>query len=123
VIAKLRQDPQAAFAFAFASDVCAHLVQAYERLRSLSVEPAMGRLTRTLLELASDLGETAPRGTQITHHITQEELARMIGARRKVVSGLLNQLRSTGLISYTRRGLIVVNREALEDLLDRIGGA
>jgi CRP/FNR family transcriptional regulator len=121
VMAKLRQDPHAALAFA--SDVCAHLVQAYERLRSLSVEPTMGRLTRTLLELASDLGETAPRGTQITHHITQEELARMIGARREVVSGLLNQLRSTGLISYTRRGLIVINREALEDLLDRIGEA
>lgn len=121
LIARLRQDPQAALDFA--SDACAHLVQAYERLRSLSVEPAMGRLTRTLLELASDLGETTPQGARIAHHITQEELARLIGARREVVSGLLNQLRSTGLISYTRRGLIVVNRQALRDLLHRIGEA
>ncbi len=29
----------------------------------------------------------------------------------------------TGLISYTRRGLIVVNRQALQDLLDSVGGA
>jgi hypothetical protein len=28
----------------------------------------------------------------------------MIGARREVVSGLLNRLRTDGLISYTRRG-------------------
>jgi CRP/FNR family transcriptional regulator len=119
LIVKLRQDPQAALDFA--ADACAHLVQAYERLRSLSVEPVMGRLTRTLLDLASDLGETTPQGTQITHHITQEELGRLISARREVVSGLLNQLRNTGLISYARRGLIIVNRQALQSLLASIG--
>ena len=80
----------------------------------------MGRLTRTLLGLAEDLGETTPLGTQITHHITQEELARLIGARREVVSSLLNQLRMAGLISYTRRGLIIVNRQAVRELLDSI---
>jgi CRP/FNR family cyclic AMP-dependent transcriptional regulator len=119
LIGRLRQDPNAALAFASAA--CEHLAQAYERLRSLSVEPAMRRLVRTLLDLAEDLGETTPLGTQITHHITQEELARLIGARREVVSSLLNQLRIAGLISYTRRGLIVVNRRALWELLDSIG--
>jgi CRP/FNR family transcriptional regulator len=118
LIGRLRQDPQAALDFASAA--CGRLGQAYERLRSLSVEPSMGRLTRTLLDLASNLGEPTPQGIQITHHITQEELARLISARREVVSGLLNQLRNTGLISYTRRGLIVVNREALQGLLDSI---
>lgn len=118
LIGRLRQDPQAALDFVSAA--YANLVQAYERLRSLSVEPSMARLTRTLLDLASELGEATPQGIQITHHITQEELARMISARREVVSGLLNQLRSTGLISYTRGGLIVVDREALRGLLDSI---
>ncbi|MGH2708778.1 MAG: Crp/Fnr family transcriptional regulator, partial [Actinomycetota bacterium] len=121
LIARLKQDPHAALDFASAA--CAHLVHAYERLRSLSVEPAMGRLTRTLLDLASDLGETTPQGSQIAHHITQEELARLISARREVVSGLLNQLRNTGLISDTRRGLIIVNRQTLQDFLDSIGQA
>ncbi|MEO7987205.1 MAG: Crp/Fnr family transcriptional regulator [Gemmatimonadales bacterium] len=118
LIVRLREDPDAALAFASAA--CEHLAQAYERLRSLSVEPAMGRLTRTLLDLAEDLGETTPLGTQISHHITQEELARLIGARREVVSSLLNQLRMAGLISYTRRGLIIVNRQAVRELLDSI---
>ena len=121
LIARLRRDPVAALDFATA--VSARLLQTYQRLQSLSVEPALGRLTRTILDLASDLGESAGHGTQITHHFTQEELARMISARREVVSSLLNQLRKTGLISYTRRGFIVVNRQALQNLLESISQA
>jgi CRP/FNR family cyclic AMP-dependent transcriptional regulator len=116
LIARLRQDPEAALDFATAAS--ARLLQTYERLQSLSVEPAMGRLTRTLLDLASDLGESTAHGTQIGHHLTQEELARLISARREVVSSLLNELRKTGLISYSRRGFIVINRQALQDLLE-----
>jgi hypothetical protein len=41
----------------------------------------------------------------------------MIGARREVVSGLLNRFRTDGLISYPRRGLIQVDREALKAYL------
>jgi CRP/FNR family transcriptional regulator len=121
LIARLRQDPEAALNFAIVAS--AHLVQTYQRLQSLSAEPAMGRLTRALLDLASDLGEPIGHGTQITHHITQEELARLISARREVVSSLLNQLRKTGLISYSRGGFIVVNRQALQNLLESISQA
>jgi CRP/FNR family cyclic AMP-dependent transcriptional regulator len=121
LIARLRRDPEAALEFTTA--VSAHLLQTYQRLQSLSVEPAMGRLTRTLLDLASDLGDATGHGTEIAHHITQEELARMISARREVVSSLLNQLRKAGFISYTRRGFIVVNRRALQNLLESISQA
>ena len=121
LIARLRRDPAAALDFATA--VSARLLQTYQRLESLSVEPAMGRLTRTLLDLASDLGEPAAHGIEIRHHITQEELGRLISARREVVSSLLNELRKMGFISYTRRGFIVVDREALHDLLESIDRA
>src|ERR687897_2805548 len=47
LIARLRRDPEAALDFAAAASE--HLLQTYQRLQSLSVEPAMGRLTRTLL--------------------------------------------------------------------------
>jgi CRP-like cAMP-binding protein len=119
LITRLRRDPEAARNFA--ASLSAHILQIYQRLQSLSVEPAMARLTRTLLDLASDLGEPAGHGIQISHHITQEELGRLISARREVVSSLLNELRNTGLISYGRRGFIVVNRRALENLLESIG--
>jgi CRP-like cAMP-binding protein len=120
-IARLRRDPSAALDFAKAAS--ARLLETYQRLESLSAEPAMGRLARALLDLASDLGQPAAHGIQIRHHITQEELGRLISARREVVSSLLNELRKTGLISYTRRGYIVVDRDALQDLLESINQA
>lgn len=112
LLRRVRQDPQAALEFA--SAVCEHLADAHEGLRSLSFDPVNERLARALLGLADRLGETGAHGTRIAHHITQEELARMIGARREVVSGLLNRFRDDGLISYTRRGLIEIDRDALE---------
>ena len=118
VLRSVRQDPQAALELA--SAVCEHLADAHEGLRSLSFDPVTERLARVLLVLADRLGEPGARGRRIAHHITQEELARMIGARREVVSGLLNRLRSDGLISYTRRGLIEIDREALEAYADSI---
>jgi CRP/FNR family transcriptional regulator, cyclic AMP receptor protein len=119
LIGRLREDPAAALDFA--ASACEHLQHAYERLRSLSVESAIGRLSRALLELAASLGEPSPEGIRIRHHLTQEELGRLIGARREVVSGLLNQLRDAGLISYGRREFIAVNRKGLEELLDSLG--
>ena len=121
LLARLRRDSVAALEFARAAS--ARLLETYQRLESLSAEPVMGRLTRTLLDLASDLGEPAGDGIEIRHHITQEELGRLISARREVVSSLLNELRKTGLISYTRRGYIVVDRDALRALLESINQA
>ena len=118
LLRSLRQDPQAAVEFA--SAVCEHLGEVHEGLRSLSFDPVSERLARALLELADRLGEPGSRGRRIAHYITQEELAQMIGARREVVSGLLNRLRTEGLISYTRRGLIEVDREALKAYIDSI---
>ena len=120
LLGRLREDPSAAMDFA--STACVHLDQAYERLRSLSAESVMERLTRTLLDLTASLGEPSAQGTQIPHHITQEELGRLMSARREVVSGLLNQLRNSGVISYSRRGHIVVRTEALRQLLESLDG-
>ena len=118
LLRSVRQDSQTALEFA--SAVCEHLADAHEGLRSLSFDPVTERLARALLGLADRLGETGARGRRIAHRITQEELARMIGARREVVSGLLNRLRTDGLISYTRRGLIEIDREALKAYIDSI---
>jgi CRP/FNR family transcriptional regulator, cyclic AMP receptor protein len=121
LLARLRRDSVAALEFARGAS--ARLLETYQRLESLSAEPVMGRLTRTLLDLASDLGEPATHGIEIRHHITQEELGRLISARREVVSSLLNELRKAGLISYTRRGYIVVDSDALQNLLESINQA
>lgn len=113
-IARLRDDPAAALDFA--TTACERLAEAHERLRSLAVDPVLGRLVRTLLALADDLGEATPDGTRLPHHLAQDELAQLVGARREVVSTLLNRLRGKGLLNYARGGYIQIDRDRLERL-------
>jgi CRP/FNR family transcriptional regulator len=122
LLGRLKREPEAALELA--STMCERLADAYERVESLSWEPVLERLIRALLKLAADIGETSPAGTHIGHYIKQDELAKIVGARREVVSGLLNRLRNSGHISYSPRGFIAVNRPALQayvDARERVG--
>ena len=119
LVARLRQDPLAALDMTRVA--CEHLAEAYDRLRSLSADPTMYRLARTLMDLAADLGVSTLDGMLVLHYITQQELAHLIGARREVVSGLLNRLRDQGLIRYIRRGPITVDPDALSAFLESVG--
>ncbi len=113
LLAQLERDPQAACDFT--RSICERLGEAYEQLRSVSLDPVLARLARTLLALSASDEATTPDVGVIPHAITQDELARMIGARREVVSTLLNRLRESGLIRYTRRSPIQVDRSALSE--------
>jgi CRP/FNR family transcriptional regulator len=118
LVARLQRDPQAALDFA--TSVCERLEEAYEQYRSRSMDHVIGRLGRALLRLADGRRSAAPGEWQLTHTITQQELAQMVGARRAVVSGLLNRLRERRLISYARRGPIRIDRDALLEFLRSI---
>ncbi len=119
LVARLRQDPLAALDLT--AIACEHLAEAHDRLRSLSIDSALHRLARTLLGLAADFGEPAPDGMLVLHYITQQELARLVGARREVASSLLNRLRDRGLIRYLRRGPIAVDGKALRAFVESAG--
>jgi CRP/FNR family cyclic AMP-dependent transcriptional regulator len=116
LLARLRREPEAALELA--SLMCERLAEAYERVESLSWETVLERLVRALLKLAADFGESTASGSHIGHYIKQDELAKIVGARREVVSGLLNRLRNSGHISYSPRGFIAVNRAALQAYAD-----
>ena len=123
-LTRLQQDP--GVAIEFATTACERLADAHERLRSLAVDPVLGRLVRALLMLATELGEPTPTGTQLTHSFAQDELAHIVGARREVVSTLLNRLRDKGFLSYSRGGLMRIDRARLQNLrnwLDTDGDA
>jgi len=120
LLIQLQRNPEATLDLVTA--LCERLGDLSNRLQSLSFEPAIVRLLRTLLILADTLGEAAPGGTQIVPYVRQEELAQMIAARREVVSGLLNRLRADGLIDYPRKGHISVHRNALKAYLDSLTG-
>jgi CRP/FNR family cyclic AMP-dependent transcriptional regulator len=117
LMGRLKRDPEAALELA--SIMCERLADAHERIESLSWETVLERLVRTLLKLAADFGEgSVPETHNIGHYIKQDELAKIVGARREVVSGLLNRLRDSGHISYSSRGFITVNRAALQAYVD-----
>jgi CRP/FNR family transcriptional regulator len=116
LLALLRDDSE--MALELASAVCDRLGEAYEQMESLSWDTVLYRLVRTLLRLANELGEPSETGTRLAHYIRQEELARLVGARREVVSGLLSRLRASGHISYSPRGAITVHRACLERFLE-----
>lgn len=85
----------------------------HELARRLAFATVLERLCLALIELAGNIGHAEGTATTIPHHFTQDELSRVIGARREVVSGLLNRLRERRLIGYTRKSVIRVNRDAL----------
>jgi len=94
---------------------CDSLLNAQEQVTSLAFRDTMQRLTKTLLDLAGQLGRPAGKRIEITAYLTQEELAQMVAARRERVSLGLGLLRRDGLVEYTAHGHLVVDPGALRD--------
>jgi CRP/FNR family transcriptional regulator, cyclic AMP receptor protein len=115
LIARLQADPQKLFEFI--TNACQHLARAYDQIQIIAVDKTVARVARQLLQLAVEFGKPTTAGIEIGHYIRQEELARMVGATREVVSLCLNHLRASGSIRYYRKGRITVNPKALEDYL------
>lgn len=101
----------------FLSNVSQQLSEAYEQIQTLSFSSTMERLARTLTRLAEEFGEPEGEWIRLTHYFRQDDLAQMIGARREVVSTLLNQLREQGVVTYTRKDSLLLHRAGLERLL------
>lgn len=121
LLAQLQRNPDAVRDLVGA--LCDRLGELSVRIQSLSFETAAERLARTLLILADTIGSVGPDGTHVVPYVRQDELARMVAARREVVSGLLNRLREDGLIDYSRKGGISVRRQALQSYLATRGNA
>lgn len=101
----------------FLSNVAQQLSSAYEQIQTLSFSSTMERLVRTLGRLADEFGESEGEWVRLTHYFRQDDLAQMIGARREVVSTLLNRLRDQGAIAYARKDGLLIRRAALERAL------
>lgn len=101
----------------FLSNVAQQLSSAYEQIQTLSFSSTMERLVRTLTRLADEFGVPEGEWIKLTHYFRQDDLAQMIGARREVVSTLLNQLRDEGLITYARKDGLLLRRAGLDGYL------
>lgn len=72
------------------------------KLRTILTQPVEMRLAETLLELAGMFGIRCTHGFALEIHLTQQEVADLIGASRPVVSTILNDFRNRGMLDYTR---------------------
>jgi len=90
------------------------LLSAYDQTELLLIRDIAQRLIKTFQHLARDFGHESGGLTELDTYLTQEELARMVGASRERVSSALNGLRERGLIQYSRGGRLLMNVVALE---------
>jgi len=111
----LQQQPR--IAMKFIQVMSTRLWQAQQWQAEVGAFDAPGRLANLLLRLAKDFGAPGERGIVIDLNLTQQDLAKMIGATRETVSHCLARLLEYGAVRR-RRAPITVNAEALQRFLD-----
>ncbi len=90
---------------------------ACEQLRTVALSAsAPEKLAKLLLEWVAEAGETKV-GTQITMHLTHEEIAEFIGSTRETVTRTLSDFRSRRLVTLRGSTLSIPNRAALEEFV------
>ncbi len=78
-----------------------------------TAQDTVGRVTRRLVELAERFGRESELGVRIDLSISQEELAGWASSSREATSKALSALRSRGWIEIHRRGITILDLEAL----------
>ena len=119
LVTQIARDPSGVTAIL--RDLALRLAEARQTAGSLAFATTMERLCLVLQRLVNELGEPDGKFTKIPHYVKQEDVARLTGARREVVSGLLNRLREKDAIRYSRKGTLQVDPSALDRYLqDRL---
>lgn len=84
------------------------------KLELMRFHDVRARLTETLRDLAGSHSGHCRHGFELDIKLTQQELADLVGASRPVVSTLLNDLKSRGVLDYHRTLIFIQNLAALE---------
>lgn len=88
-------------------NMATRLRAADRKIESLALMDVYGRVARLLLDMA----EPAEGGRSIVRKkISKQDIARMIGASREMVSRVMKDLQARGLLEETPAGLVVIER-------------
>ncbi len=98
--------------------LCQRLRRLSGQMEEISFLNVAGRIARNLTATANLASPSAEYPGSQVYSITQEELARVIGASREMVNKVLNSFVDLGLISITRKKLTLLNVQEL----NRIAG-
>jgi CRP-like cAMP-binding protein len=78
------------------------------KFRDLLMFGKTGALASTLIRLVNSYGTEAEKGVRINIHLTNTDLANMVGTTRESVNRLLSTYKEDGVLSY-ERGQIVIH--------------
>jgi CRP/FNR family cyclic AMP-dependent transcriptional regulator len=103
------------------SMLCQRLRRLSNQLEEMTFLDVAGRIARHLLTMANNNPPSMTDSRQTTCSITQEELARVIGASREMVNKILNSFVDMHLISIARKKLIILNSNELSRIANYDG--
>jgi CRP-like cAMP-binding protein len=86
-----------------------------EAMADLVFSDVPGRVAKALLELAAKFGTRQPdQSVLVTHDLTQEELAQLVGASRETVNKALADFQNRGWLRLEQRSVVLVDLERLD---------
>lgn len=74
---------------------------------------APGRIAKLLLRLAQRFGVQRDGAVELTHDLTQDEIAQLVGASRETVNKVLSDFTNRGWIRLRGKGVIISEAEHL----------
>lgn len=87
--------------------VCIRLAEFQEQIATLAFDPIPHRLAKELLRLAPSLASPVEgKGPEVVLSLTHEELSKVVGTSREVITTVMNQFRRQGLLEYRRRSIV-----------------
>ncbi|MCK0512581.1 Crp/Fnr family transcriptional regulator [Aromatoleum buckelii] len=88
------------------ANLAERLRNADRKIESLALMDVYGRVARLLLEMSEEVnGDTV-----VVRKITKQDIAKMIGASREMVSRVMKDLAAQGLIEETGAGIVLRDR-------------
>lgn len=74
---------------------------------------APGRIAKLLLRLAQRFGVQRDGAVEVTHDLTQDEIAQLVGSSRETVNKVLDDFTGRGWIRLQGKGLLISDTERL----------
>lgn len=87
------------------------------RLARLLYRSSLGKVAGLVSELGERYGVAEDGHVSVGIRLTQQEMASIIGAKRETVTDALAELELRGFIRANRRGLTILDREALDRIM------
>src|SRR6266542_2219694 len=86
---------------------------ARRRMGGRTSSPFSGRAAKALIDLSTRFGVPSEEGIHVTHDLTQEELAQLVGASRETVNKALADFASRGWLRLEGKGVVILDKERL----------